>query len=281
MCEKIMSEKMIEKFRDYLFQEEKSGATVNKYERDVRHFFDYLPRKKKVDKETVIRYKAELTDNYAFSSANSMISSLNCFFSFMGWDEIRVKPFRIQKKHYCSAEKELTLDEYYLLLETARRRGKQRLYLLLQTICATGIRVSELSAITAEAVRRGKAEISCKAKQRVIFLPSRLRALLEDYAREQGIDSGPVFCTRNGNPLDRCNIWNEMKALAACAGVEACKVYPHNLRHLFARQYYSVDKDIVRLADLLGHSSINTTRIYTMESGDEHKKRIENLGLVL
>ena len=274
-------ERMIGAFEAFLFKEEKSPATIGKYVRDVRHFYRCLPADGAVTKKRVVQYKTSLTDQYAFSSANSMISSINCFFNFLGWDEFKVKPFRIQRTIYCPAEKELTLEEYYQLLQTAKSNHKDRLYLLLQTLCATGIRVSELSSITVEAVESGRAGISCKGKRRVIILPRKLCLLLKDYAQNKKIDSGPVFCTRNGNPLNRVNIWNDMKRLSVLAGVSPDKVYPHNLRHLFARQYYSADKDIVRLADLLGHSSIKTTRIYTMESGEEHQKKIEELGLIL
>ena len=210
-----------------------------------------------------------------------MLSSLMSFFSFLGWSDLKVKSLKIQRRIFDSEEKELTKAEYQRLLQAAKAKQNERLYLLLQTVCSTGIRVSELKHITVEAVVNGKAEISCKGKRRTVFLPDKLCKMLKRYIRERKITSGPVFVTKNGKPLDRSNIWSDMKKLCAAADVSEKKVFPHNLRHLFARTYYSLQKDVVRLADVLGHSSVNTTRIYTMESGETHRTQLQKLGLLL
>ena len=275
-----ITQRQIELFERYLTVEEKSGATREKYVRDVKLFVAWLGARA-VDKECVVQYKEYLRDGYSLSSINSMLSSLNCFFDFCGWRDIKVKSLKAQRRIFISEEKELTKPEYERLLAAARSRKNQRLYLLMQTLCSTGIRISELRFITVEAVRNECAEISCKGKSRQVFLPKQLCRILDRYVKEKKIKSGAVFVTRNGNPLDRSNIWSEMKKLCDDAGVSEKKVFPHNLRHLFARTYYSLQKDIVRLADILGHSSVNTTRIYTMESGLTHKKHIQRLGLLM
>lgn len=271
----------VEAYMQYLREDERSQATLEKYRRDVMCFFLYLPASKRVDKQTVQSFKERLIQRYQVSSVNSILTALNGFFRFMGWHECRVRTVRTQRNLFCAPEKELTKKEYLRLLAAAERESNQRLNLLMQTICSTGIRVSELKFVTVEAVRQGRACVSCKNKTRVIFLPKPLCRLLSKYIRTQGIESGPVFITRSGKPMDRSNIWAAMKALCVSAGVEPGKVFPHNLRHLFARTFYAVEKDISRLADLLGHSSIETTRIYTISSGEEHRKKIELLGLVI
>lgn len=272
--------KIIESYRDYLISEEKSEATMDKYLRDVREFSDWLGDRE-FDKTAVLTYKTELTERYAPASVNTILSSLNSFFAFNEWYELKVKTLKIQKQIFASDEKELTKAEYEKLLKAAKSKKNERLYLLMQTICATGIRVSELKHITVEAVFRGRAEINCKGKRRTVFIPSQLCQILKQYIKEQKIKSGAVFVSKNGNPLNRSNIWTDMKKLCKSAGVSDKKVFPHNLRHLFARTYYSLQKDIVRLADILGHTSVNTTRIYTMESGEVHRKQIQKLGLLL
>lgn len=219
-------------------------------------------------------------EKYTPASVNSALASLNSFFAYNEWYDLRVKSLKIQKQIFASDEKELTKAEYERLLRAAQSKKNERLYLLMQTIYSTGIRVSELKFITVGAVHRGQAEIQCKGKRRTVFLPNQLCRILKKYITEQKIKSGAVFVTRNGNPLDRSNIWSDMKKLCKEAGVSEKKVFPHNLRHLFARTYYSLQKDIVRLADILGHSSVNTTRIYTMESGEVHRKQIQKLGLL-
>ena len=262
--EKITKE-LIKNFRRYLIEEEKAAATVEKYIRDINVFADWLGEKE-LDKETVLIYKENLTQNYAPASVNSVLSSLNSFFTFNEWYNLRVKNLKIQKQLFANKDNELTKEEYERLLTAAKSKGNEQLYFLMQTICSTGIRVSELCYITVESLKAQKAQINLKGKMRVVILPKELCKMLLKYSKEQNITSGSVFVSRNGKPLDRSNIWKMMKALCESAGVARAKVFPHNLRHLFARTFYSIQKDIVRLADILGHSSVNTTRIYTMEA---------------
>ena len=276
---RIITSETIRSFEEYLINEEKARATVNKYLHDVREFKLWLGEQE-LCKSAILAYKSHLCEHYAPTSVNAAISSLNCFFNFNEWYDLRVKNIRIQKQIFASTDKELTKSEYSRLLQAAKQKKNERLYLLMQAICSTGIRVSELRYITVESVLRGVAEINCKGKRRQVFLPKQLCKILRQYIKEQKIKSGAVFVTRNGNPLDRSNIWSDMKKLCRSANVSDKKVFPHNLRHLFARTYYSLQKDIVRLADILGHSSVNTTRIYTMETGEIHRKQIERLGLL-
>ena len=275
---KITSEQIAE-FKEHLILEEKSKATVDKYGRDIEAFAKWAS-KNELNKAIVLSYKAYLCEKYAVSSVNSILSSMNSFFNYFEWFGLRVKTIKTQRQIFAQNEKEISKAEYERLLICARSTQNERLYLLLQTICSTGIRVSELRFITVEAVSLFKAEINCKGKQRYVFLPIKLCKILQKYAAERKIKSGPIFISKNGNPLDRSNIWCEMKKICRQANVAESKVFPHNLRHLFARTYYTMQKDIVRLADILGHSSVNTTRIYTMENGAIHQKQIENLGLV-
>lgn len=267
----------VTEFENYLWNEEKSPATVEKYVRDACVFCEYL-KDRPVCKEEVIAYKKQLVQRYAAASTNSMLVSLNCFLRFVKAEDCCVKLLKIQRQIFCREDKMLTKAEYQRLVRAA---DSTRLSLVIQTICGTGIRVSELKYITVEAVKTGKAAVDCKNKSRVIFIPGRLKKLLKEYAGRAGITAGPVFITRNKKPLDRSNIWREMKTLCSRAGVPASKVYPHNLRHLFARTFYSLEKDIVRLADLLGHSTINTTRIYTAETGDNHLSRLDRVQKML
>ncbi len=276
---RTIQKELIQQFRNYLINEEKSSATIAKYVHDVEEFAKWL-LSSEIEKSDVLAYKAYLTEHYAPASVNSALSSINSFFVYNEWFELRVKSLKIQKQIFASTDKELTKAEYDRLLQAAKQKKNERLYLLMQTICSTGIRVSELCHITVEAVNRGVAEINCKGKCRQVFLPKQLCQILKQYIKQQKIKSGAVFVTKNGNPLDRSNIWSDMKKLCRMAGVSEKKVFPHNLRHLFARTYYSLQKDIVRLADILGHSSVNTTRIYTMESGSIHRKQIEKLGFL-
>ena len=266
-------------FAAYLRENEKSPVTIEKYLRDVKVFYGFCGGV--VTKESVLAYKAELMNRkYAVSSVNSMLSSINSFLIFSGWAECRVKSIRIQTRVYRSEEQELTREEYQRLLDASREN--QQLNLLLQTICATGIRVSELPFFRIEALEQsGAVEVHCKNKTRVVFVPSLLRSRLLKYARKRKLRSGPVFVTRNGKPLDRSNIWQQMKNLCQKAQVNPEKVYPHNLRKLFARTFYSADKDIAKLADILGHGSIETTRIYIMSTGSEHREKIERLNLLM
>lgn len=274
-----MTKELIEKFRQYLVEEEKSSATLEKYIRDVTAFFVWISGCR-IDKLTVLHYKEYLMEKYASASVNSILSSLNCFFEFSEWRELKVKMLKIQRQIFAERNKELTKSEYERLLDAAVRKKNKRLYYLMQTVCASGIRVSELRAITIEAVRTGRAVINCKGKTRQILLPKDLCKMLTEFAKTQKITSGPIFITKTGKPLDRSTIWKMMKALCQLSGVSKDKVFPHNLRHLFARTYYKLQKDIVRLADILGHSSVNTTRIYTMETDDMHRRQIQKLGLL-
>ena len=281
MKERILSEELIADFFFYLKSEEKSENTVEKYLRDVRGFAAYLGGAD-VTKETVVAYKGKLiAERYAVRSVNSMLASLNSLFTFLGWSDCKVKSMKLQRQIYCPEEKELTKAEYLRLVNTAKRKGKERLNLILQTIGGTGIRVSELEYITVEAAKSGKAVVALKGKTRSVFLVKELQKKLLRYATEQNISSGTIFITRNGKPLSRTNIWREMKGLCQEAGVHPQKVFPHNLRHLFARVFYGIEKDIAKLADILGHSSINTTRIYIISTGSEHRKRMENMHLIL
>jgi len=263
-------------YRSFLEDAEKSELTMEKYLRDVRAFLSWLgPRT--LEKRVVLEYKTHLTERYAPASVNSMLSALNTYFLFLGRMDCKVKILRHQRRIFCSEQKELTRQEYQRLLRAAA--DQPRLQLLIQTLCATGIRVSEHRFITAEAARSGVAEVRCKGKQRTVLLPRKLCAALRRYAKAQGIQTGSLFVTRSGRPLDRSRIWAEMKKLCKAANVPAEKVFPHNLRHLFARTYYAMERDIVRLADILGHANINTTRIYTVESGETHRRQIEKMRL--
>jgi site-specific recombinase XerD len=271
----FLYEKIFE-FEKELLKREKSRATIEKYIRDVRAF---LKRCKGVlTEEGVLKYKSYLCEKYRPRSVNSMISSINCYLDFIGRGECKVKALKMQRRTFSDVDRELTRAEYERLLEASEKND--RMYFLLQTICSTGIRVSEVKFITVEALKYGCANIEMKGKTRTILMPKKLCRALLKYAKSKKITSGAVFITKCGNPLDRSNIWSDMKKLCDKAQVDKKKVFPHNLRHLFARVYYSREKDIVRLADILGHSSINTTRIYTMESGDIHRRQLEKLGLL-
>ena len=278
MEERKLTEGHIRTFHQYLIREEKSTATVEKYLRDVRAFAVFMGAET-VAKEQVMAYKQTLRERgYAVRSINSMLASLNSLLDFLGWSDCKVKSIRQQKQTYCAEEKELSKAEYLRLLETAK--GKPQLQLVMQTICGTGIRVSELRFFTVEAVKAGEVVVNCKAKTRTILIPGKLRKMLLAYAQKKKIHSGVIF-TRSGKPLNRSSIWAQMKHLCRNAGVNPSKVFPHNLRKLFARTFYGIEKDIAKLADILVHSSIDTTRIYIMSTGTEHRKKIERLGLVV
>lgn len=275
-----LTSKEIERFRNHLWEEEKSENTLEKYIRDVTAFSAFCDGM--ITKDTVIAYKQNLIDSgYAVRSINSMLASINSLFSFLGWYELRVKSLKIQQQVFCPEEKELTKAEYERLCRTAERKHNERLCLILQTICGTGIRVSELQFITVEAVRKGEATVSLKGKTRSIFIVRDLQKKLLRYISEQKITAGAVFVTRTGKPISRTNIWREMKKLCVEAEVNPEKVFPHNLRHLFARVFYGIEKDIAKLADILGHSSINTTRIYIISTGTEHRQRMERMRLII
>lgn len=279
MKDRSLSESNVKAFHEHLLREEKSAATVEKYVRDVRAFHAFAGQMP-VTKELVMEYKHNLTEKkYAARSINSMLASLNSFLSFLGWEDCRVKSLRIQRQIYCAEKKELTKAEYLKLLKASE--NQPQLHLVMQTICGTGIRVSELRYFTVEAVRDGEITVRCKNKTRSILIPGKLKKRLLDYAKKNDVLSGPLFVTKCGKPLNRSSIWSRMKKLCKEAGVQADKVFPHNLRKLFARTFYGIEKDIAKLADILGHSSINTTRIYIMSTGTEHRRKIERLGLVI
>ena len=281
MNDLVVTEEMICAFSDHLRLEEKSSSTIEKYIRDIKAFRLYSGGRS-LTKELVIEYKEKmLLHGYAVRSINSMIASLNSFFAFVGCVYCRIKTIKEQRQMFCSEEKELTKEEYIRLVNTAERKGNQRLNMILQTICGTGIRVSELPFITVEAVKRGEAVVFCKGKRRSVFIVKPLQKKLLQYIRAQKITTGSVFITKNGKPVSRTNIWRDMKKLCKDADVNPEKVFPHNLRHLFARVFYGIEKDIAKLADILGHCSINTTRIYIISTGTEHRQRMEHMRLVI
>lgn len=277
---RLVTAQLVRRYAVYLREQEKSAATIQKYIHDLNALCGYLSGAE-ITKIILIAWKEHLTAQYAPATVNTMLAAMNGLMDFCGWTEFKVKPLKIQKSLFSDGEKELSREEYIRLIRAAERSGNERLSLVIQTICATGIRVSELKFICVEAVRRGKAEIDNKGKRRTIFLPEKLRRVLKKYLQKQKRTAGAVFITKGGKPLDRSNIWRDMKALCEGAGVTRGKVFPHNLRHLFARTYYMIEKDLSRLADILGHSNVNTTRIYTAESGVVHARRMEHMGLVV
>ena len=280
MKELVVTKAAVTTYLQFLKIQEKSKGTLEKYQRELLDLAKYLAGKK-VTREDLVVWKEELEKRYSPAGVNGRLVAANGFFSFFGRYDLRLKLLKIQKEIFMREEKELTRAEYGRLVRTAERKGKERLSVLIQTICATGIRVSELEFITVEAVKRGRAEVNCKGKRRVIFLPARLQKKLKAYAAKKGISEGVIFAAKSGRPLHRGNIWAEMKKLCKDAEVSPEKVFPHNLRHLFARIFYSLDKDIAKLADMLGHSNIETTRIYIMESGRIHRQKLERMRLVL
>ena len=267
-------------FADCLKNGDRSPGTIEKYLHDASDFALWLGQRE-LTRETAVQWREFLLQqNYAPVTINSMLSAVNSLFKFLGRGDCRIRFLRVQRKAFREQSRELTRAEYQKLLDTAAEQGQERLELLMETICATGIRVSEVRYITVEAAQRGRAEISLKGKIRTILLPAKLCRKLLKYARKQKTASGEIFLTRSGKPVSRRQIWREMKALCEKAGVESSKVFPHNLRHLFATLFYKACRDIVKLADILGHSSINTTRIYLMTTGAEHARQLEKLGLV-
>lgn len=272
--------KRLKEYLDLLEKAERSVLTRKQYEREIRYFLADMGTEP-ITKESVIAYKEKLQKKYQPVSVNVKIAALNGFFNFIQRTDLKVSLLKIQKKVYCLQERELTKYEYLKLINAARDRHDERLSMILQTIGGTGIRVSELCYITVEAVRRGEAVICLKGKTRTILIARKLRKKLQGYLKREKIKEGPIFVTRNHKPLDRSNIWKMMKKICAEAGVDKKKVFPHNLRHLFARRFYDMDKDIAKLADILGHSNINTTRIYIISSGWEHSRKLDALGLVV
>lgn len=274
-----ITDKALKGFIEFLKEQEKSQSTINSYRRELFSLQMYIGDNT-VNKERLLNYKSMITNQYTPSSCNVAIAAINSFLKYVNRPDLFVKPLKVQKTIFEPIEKELTKKEYDKLVKAATINGDERTALAIQTICSTGIRVSELRYITVETLKNGQAAISCKGKNRVIFIPKALIKVLKKYVINHNITSGPIFVTRNNKPLNRSNLWKQMKQLCDIAGVNPSKVYPHNLRHLFARTYYSQQKDISRLSDILGHSNINTTRIYTRESGAVHARQIEGLGLV-
>lgn len=282
MMERKITKELLEEYRKYLYQQEKCKATIQKYLCDLTKLADYV-QDQPLDKILVVNYKEYLKKekNYKISSINSFLVAANQFFEYMGWHDLRVKTYKVQREAFLPQNKELTKEEYKILVKTANRTGKIRIGMILQTICATGIRVGEISAITVPAVKKGVATVYNKGKQRQILLPRELQVKLLHYIRKKGIKYGYVFCTSKGNAVDRTWIWREMKKLCQDGKVDKEKVFPHNLRHLFARVFYTMNKDIAKLADMLGHSNIETTRIYLKESYLTHRKQLEKMNLLV
>ena len=276
----MQMEKVLKEFEKYLICDEREPATVQKYVRDTEQFLLWLDGQE-LTKEQIIAWKEMLTKRqYAPVTVNGKLAAINKLCLFLEKPECRVKYLKLQHRMFRNTERELTKEEYIRLLETAQGLGKERLALLIESICATGIRVSEVKYLTIEAIERGFAEISLKGKIRTILLPGKLRRKLLKYAKKQKIASGEIFLTKSGKGISRRQIWAEMKALCIRATVPPSKVFPHNLRHLFARTFYKVYRDIVRLAGILGHASIETTRIYLMSTGTEYVKQIARLELI-
>ena len=281
MKQKINQTEMLMKFEEAMKAGEKSRATISKYLGDIGQFLRELGEGSEITKDRVISYKQLLGERYAVTSANSKLAAINCFLRTVGSEECIVKSFKVQKEAFRAKERELTKEEYIRLVKTARNSGKQQLCMLIQTLCATGIRISELSFVTVEALYARRAVVSLKGKTRTVLIPARLCQELIVYVQSVNIRSGSIFVTRSGKPLDRSNIFHSMKKLCEDAGVDRDKVFPHNLRHLFAITYYKAEKDVCHLADILGHSSINTTRLYTIISSEEQEQQINGLGLLV
>lgn len=271
---------IVNSYLEHLREEEHSELTIQKYSRDLVRFF--ANSEGRLGKSALLAWKTQLVaDGYAPQTVNSMLAAANSLLDYLGRGDQKVKPVKCQRTIFRAKERELSKAEYLRLLDTARRQGRQRTFLVMQAICATGIRVSELKYITVEAAQAGRAVVNCKGKCRVILIPRKLCGQLLKWAKSRKIITGPVFQTSGGKPVDRSNIWREMKQLCTAAGVDSRKVFPHNLRHLFATVFYSAEKDLAKLADVLGHASISTTRIYIMETGAEHERQLSRLGLVI
>lgn len=278
---KQISKEHLTAFERYLCAEERGSGTIEKYLRDVRAFSAWL-EERPLNKEAVVAWKEQLlAGDYAPQTVNSMLAAVNRLLDYLGQADQKVKPVKCQRTIFRATERELSKAEYLRLLDTARRQGKRRLFLIMEAVCATGIRISELQYITVQAAQAGQAAVNCKGKCRVILIPRKLRGQLLKWAKDKKITAGPVFQTSSGKPVDRSNVWREMKKLCGSAGVDPRKVFPHNLRHLFAMVFYRAEKDIAKLADILGHASISTTRIYIMETGAEHERQLSQLGLVV
>lgn len=275
-----LTQREFDQFEDYLRHDEREESTIEAYLRSLTRFAEWADGRA-VTKELAMEWKAALSEaGYRPISVNAMLAAVNKFFTCMGREDCKVKYLKLQRQMFRKSEKDLSKEEYQCLVQAAHEKGDLRMELILETICATGIRVGELKYITVEAVRAGVAEIALKGKIRTILLPHRLCRKLQKYAKQQKIASGKIFLTQDGLPVSRQSIWTRMKALCEAAGVERSKVFPHNLRSLFARSFYGSCHDVVRLADVLGHSSIETTRIYLMSTGKEYLRQLDKLGLV-
>ena len=279
---RTVTNKLVEKFREYLYEEEKSNATVSKYICDIKKLKEYA-NGHELDKKLIVSYKEYLQNKgcYKSGSINSFLVAANCFFQFMGWNDLKIKTIKVQKKAFMPNNMDLSKAEYKKLVAAAEKSGKIQLAMLIQTLCAIGLRVSELAFITVKSVNEGTVNVYCKGKERQILIPKALQIKLLYYIHKNGTKNGVVFCTRSGKPINRSNIWREMKSLCKEAGVEQEKVFPHNLRHLFAKTFYNTCKDIAKLADILGHSSIETTRVYIMTTSREYQKHMDEMDLVV
>lgn len=273
-CEKILL------FKDYLTVNEKSHATIQKYIHEIQELHGFV-QNNKITKELLLSYRVRLHETHKAQTVNGKLSAVNAFLEFIGQNAMKLKLLRVQRKAFIEENRELSEKEYKRLLNTALSRHNERLYLLMLTICGTGIRISELAYITVAAAKCGRAEISLKGKDRVVIIPKELCRKLLKYSLKNNIPQGCIFRTKNGNPIDRSNICHDMKKLCAAADVDPNKVFPHNLRHLFARSFYSVERNLAHLADILGHSSIETTRIYVAASAREHEKIISKMKLIV
>ena len=275
-----LTQREFDQFEDYLRHDEREESTIEAYLRSLTRFAEWADGRA-ITKELAMEWKAALAEaGYRPISVNAMLAAVNKFFTCMGREDCKVKYLKLQRQMFRKSEKDLSKEEYQRLVQAAHEKGDLRMELILETICATGIRVGELKYITVEAIRAGVAEIALKGKIRTILLPRRLCRKLQKYAKQQKIASGKLFLTQDGLPVSRQSIWTRMKALCEAAGVERSKVFPHNLRSLFARSFYGSCHDVVRLADVLGHSSIETTRIYLMSTGKEYLRQLDKLGLV-
>ena len=279
---RTVTNKLVEKFREYLYEEEKSNATVSKYICDIKKLKEYA-NGHELDKKLIVSYKEYLQNKgcYKSGSINSVLVAANCFFQFMGWNDLKIKTIKVQKKAFMPNNMDLSKAEYKKLVAAAEKSGKIQLAMLIQTLCAIGLRVSELAFITVKSVNEGTVNVYCKGKERQILIPKALQIKLLYYIHKNGTKNGVVFCTRSGKPINRSNIWREMKSLCKEAGVEQEKVFPHNLRHLFAKTFYNTCKDIAKLADILGHSSIETTRVYIMTTSKEYQKHMDEMDFVV
>ena len=276
----VIQETQLKAFENYLYERENARATIQKYKSDAATFLRYLGNERSVDKSRVLAYKEWLVTHYAVSSVNSMLASVNQFLTFLGYREMTVKPVKVQRNLFLKEEKELSRQEYKKLVKTARKEGKEQLALCMETIASTGIRISELQFFTVERVEKGRIEILNKGKYRRIFLTEEIRRKLLHFCKKSGLQQGQIFVTRTGKPKDRSNLWKEMKKLKEKAGICGSKIFPHNFRHLFARVYYSCTKDLAGLADLLGHSSLNLTMIYTSNTGEVYQKQLEKMNVL-